>query len=139
MDPNIFRAVSLLIKRHVQVENVIQSMEEMGISVHAVDDLLGNFFEIELVVSLMHPKFQKGDEFLPNVLHDICGKVYKSNLTDKSRVVISMFDDILDFFKSGYEHGSLSKSDHNGTVYYNKEGEKLDFKTLSNKHGAYTL
>ena len=138
MDSKMKKIVSSLIDRYLQVISVNRKLEEMGVSIEIVDQLIGGDFEIWLAASVFHPVIMDDPdhEFLPSELGSVCDRIYESDVEQKPNIIIQIFIEILDFFNSEFDHGTLARSDHEGTVYINKGGEKLELESLFIKYGV---
>ena len=127
-----------IIERHLQVLGLFKHLEESRISVGSIDDVIFNDFELKLVASILYPEIidDPDHEFFIGELSSICDGIYESNLEIKANVIVSIFNDILKFFKSGIDHGTLAESNYTGTVYFNKERESLKLETLYSNYGV---
>lgn len=127
-------SASKLIERYMQGQYLIAQLENAGVAISSVEDFFGNFFEINLVVSMLYPKFEEDEDFLPFVLCDVIDHVCKTNVDEKPSKVLMIFNEILEFFASGFDHGCLAESSGGETIYKNKEGLQLKQSELFKKH-----
>ena len=134
MNKTIENSASKLIERYVQKQYLIDNLEKAGIAISSVDDFLDDYFEIDLVVSMLYPSYEEDEEFLPDVLCDVIDHVYKTTIAGKPLKVLKIFNEILEFFASGFDHGYLAESSGGETTYKNKEGLQLKQSEIFKKH-----
>ncbi len=136
MDPKTIAVP--IIDRYLKILDVIEKLEEIGASIQIVDDLLQNEFEPKLVASIMYDPISNDPyhEFFPTELASICDHIHKSSSDFKANAIVSIFGDLISFYKAGLDgEGPLAESDSKGTIYYNNEGESLKLSALYEKYG----